>query len=73
MVMICEKCGKGEMRSASTRISKRTGFLTRTRKCHNKECGNKYTTIEIKYDSYKKNNDLVDGLQKLVTVYMASE
>lgn len=70
--MKCSQKGcDGDLRAKSGYIAKRTGCYTRTRVCN--KCGYKIQTMEVNKETYIKNSDLADGLQKLVNAYMASD
>ena len=67
MAVVCPKCNKGEMRSHSTHFSKRLQCLTRKRICNS--CGYAYKSCEVDYELYRKNYDMVLGLQCLLEKY----
>ena len=66
--MKCPKEGcDGRLEVRGTRVSARTGYLTRKRCCT--KCKYKETTIEISRDEFISEMELINGLQRLLDKY----
>ncbi|MBE3093597.1 MAG: hypothetical protein IMZ52_01095 [Actinobacteria bacterium] len=63
----CPKCG-GRLGSSGTRLSKRFGVVTRTRKCI--KCGHKVYTAEVDFDDFQRQEVLIRSLEKSITEYL---
>lgn len=65
--MICPKCNEGQFMAKGSRMSKRTGYWTRTRICD--KCGFKDITIEVSKTQFGLEMELLNDFQNAMEKY----
>ena len=64
-MLVCDKCGSYNMYTSNTRNDRNSKcYVSRRRIC--KDCNNRYSTVEITMDEYKKNKKLCEQLKKQI-------